>query len=155
MSELFEFLLDKINQETFFNDFYSKKQIIIKGQPDKFDHIFSLDNLNQILNYNSLTYPETRVTDHHNTIHKYNLIDDKDRYANNLNNEINKEKLMFAIARGGTLVFDKIHHHSKTLEDFVDKLSAEIKTKISVNGYYTARNQLGVNPHFDRHDVSC
>lgn len=153
MSTLFSFLLGKINTENFFNDFYSKKTVLIKGQPDKFDHIFSLDSFNKILNYNSLNYPETRVTDHHNTIHKYNLIDDKDRYSNNLNNAINQEKLMLAIARGGTLVFDKIHHHSKTLEDFVDGLSVEINTKISVNAYYTARNQLGVNPHFDRHDV--
>ena len=35
----------------------------------------------------------------------------------------------------------------------VDKLSEEIQTHVSVNGYYTARRTQGVNVHFDRHDV--
>jgi ribosomal protein L16 Arg81 hydroxylase len=112
-----------------------------------------LSDLNAILNYSSLLYPRVRVTDHRNTIHKYDLIDDKDRYSNNLNNELNRKKILFAIARGGTLVYDRIQECHQPLATFVDELSEEIHTRVSINGYYTARRTRGVNVHFDRHDV--
>ena len=89
------------------------------------------------------TVPRVRVTDHRNTIHKYDLIDDKDRYSNNLNNELNRKKILLAIARGGTLVYDRIQECHPPLETFVDQLSEEINTRVSINGYYTARRTQG------------
>ncbi|MEM5434721.1 JmjC domain-containing protein [Paraburkholderia diazotrophica] len=153
MGSLLQFLLGDVQESHFFSDFYGKQPLHIKGAADKFSDLFTLSDLNAILNFSSLLYPRVRVTDHHNTIHKYDLIDDKDRYINNLNNELNRKKVLLAIARGGTLVYDRIHECHSPLETFVDELSEQIRTRVSVNGYYTARGQQGVNVHFDRHDV--
>lgn len=148
-----QFLLGNVSTTHFFAELHSKCPLHIAGPPDRFSSIFSLNDLNSILNFSSLQYPRVRVTDHQNTIHKYDLIDDKDRYSNNLNNELNRKKVLLAIARGGTLVHDRIQECHAPLEGFVDKLSEEIRTRVSVNAYYTARRTQGVNVHFDRHDV--
>lgn len=153
MNSKFSFVFGSIDKQEFVEKYLNKKPLLIKGGSEKFDRVFNLEDFNNILNSNELNYPKVRVTDHNNTIHKYNLIDDRDRYLNNINNNLNKEKVLHAIARGGTLVFDKIQEHSLKLEKFIDELAGELNTRIGVNGYYTARNNMGVNPHFDRHDV--
>lgn len=153
MNSIFKFLFGNVDQDEFLKNYFNQKPLLIKGAVDKFEAIFSLEDFNTILNSNTLLYPKVRITDHHNTIHKYDLIDDQDRYTNNLNNHLNKKKMLYAIARGGTLVFDNIQEHSLKLECFADDLAHEMHTRLSINGYYTARNQAGVNPHFDRHDV--
>jgi ribosomal protein L16 Arg81 hydroxylase len=152
-NSLLQFLLGDIPSQYFFSEIYNKRPLHVSGASSKFSHLFSLDVLNAILNFSSLQYPRIRVTDHFNTIHKYDLIDDKDRYSNNLNNELNRKKILFAIARGGTLVYDRIQEFHLPLERFIDQLSEEINTRMSINGYYTARQTKGVNVHFDRHDV--
>ncbi len=153
MNSTFQFIFEDIDKNDFIKNHFNKKPLLIKGGADKFKEIFNLKDINTILNSNELLYPKVRITNHNNTIHKYDLIDDQDRYANNTNNLLNKEKMLYAVARGGTLVIDKIQEHSLKLEQFIDSLACEMRTRISVNGYYTARNQMGVNPHFDRHDV--
>lgn len=153
MHSPFSYLFENISRNNFIEEYFDKKPLLVKGRSEKFQDIFTKNDFNTILNTNQLLYPKVRVTDHHNTIHKYDLIDDHDRYTNNVNNLLNKEKILYSIARGGTLVFDKIQEHSISLEYFIDSLSNEMNTHIDVNGYYTASNKKGVNPHFDRHDV--
>jgi len=153
MQSAFEFLLGNLDREYFFREIYQREVYLFKGASTKFKHIFALNDLNRLLNFMPLNYPQVRVTDHHNTIHKYDLITDQDRYANNVNNEINGEKLMRAIARGGTMVIDRIQVHVPALEDFIDSLKEELGSRIAANAYYSSHRQLGVNPHFDRHDV--
>lgn len=148
-----QFLLGDMPSAKFFSEFHDWQPLHVPGSPERFARLFSLGDLNAILNFSTLLYPRVRVTDHRNTIHKYDLIDDKDRYSNNLNNELNRKKVLLAIARGGTLVHDRIQECCPALEAFVDRLAAEINTRVSVNGYYTARQTRGVNVHFDRHDV--
>ncbi|MCV4285127.1 cupin domain-containing protein [Pseudomonas capsici] len=150
---IFSFVFELISKEQFLNDYFDRAPLHIKGSREKFSDLFDMQAFNQILNSNTLLYPKVRITNHNNTIHKYDLIDDVDRYSNNQNNTLNKQKMLHAIARGGTLVFDNIQQHSPRLEDFSDKLAEELSTRVSINGYYTAAHQAGVNPHFDRHDV--
>lgn len=153
MKSVFDFLLGDVSQKMFFQDIYQREAYLFNGAPNKFSNIFNLDSLNNLLNYMPLNYPQVRVTDHRNTIHKYDLITDQDRYLNNVNNEINRQKLIHTIAKGGTMVIDRIHTHVPALENFIDKLKEELNIRIGANAYYSNKNQLGVNPHFDRHDV--
>lgn len=153
MTTALQFLLGDLDTQEFLGRYYGSSPVLVKGAAEKFSKLFGLADFNAILNSNNLQYPQVRATNHNNTVHKYNLIDDKDRYANNTNNQIDRHKLLVAIGAGATLVFDNIHHHHHPLEDFTDRLASETGIRIGVNGYYTARNTLGVNVHFDRHDV--
>lgn len=153
MTSNFELLLGDLTPDAFFSTIYGREPVLLRGHPGKFGQIFGLEDFNRVLNFTALEYPRVRVTDHGNTIHKYDLIDDRDRYANNINNELNRRKVLMAIARGGTLVFDRIQEFHPALEAFIDGLTQQLDTHVSTNGYYTARRQRGVNVHFDRHDV--
>lgn len=153
MTSAFDFLLGALSRRDFLENYYGRNPVLLKGEGAKFASVFSLAELNRILNFTPLTYPRVRVTDHANTIHKYNLIEDKDRYANNINNDIDSTKLVHAIARGGTLVIDRVHQLAPALEQFIEQLSQDLGLPVSANGYYSSRRQLGVNPHFDQHDV--
>lgn len=153
MVSAYQLIFNELSKDDFLTNYFANSPVFIKGNTGRFKDVFTLDDFNSILNSNQLIYPKIRVTDHLNTIHKYNLIEDKDRYANNINNVLQPRRIISAIANGGTLVFDKIQHHSPKLEDFIDALAEDMKVYINVNAYYTAENQKGVNPHFDRHDV--
>ena len=153
MDSPFHYVFEDISKQNFIAEFFNKNPVLIKGRAGKFDHIFSLKDFNSVLNNSPLEYPRARVTNHLNTIHKYDLIDDKDRYENNINNKLNPSKVMLAIANGGTLVVDRIHQYIENLENFIDSFSNELNIRMSVNGYYTSAFQDGVNIHFDRHDV--
>ncbi len=153
MKSSFEYIFGGITKKVFINKYFDKKTLHIKGLQNKFSDIFSIDDFNDILNSNQLLYPKVRVTNHRNSIHKYNLIEDKSLYENNINNLLDKKKVLLALAKGGTLIFDSIQQHSLKLESFIDQLADEMNTKINANFYYTAKNTTGVNIHFDRHDV--
>lgn len=153
MKSPYDLIFDGLSKEKFISEYFGKEPLFISGEKRKFHSVFTLDAFNSIINSNQLIYPKVRVTDHRNTIHKYDLIEDKDRYINNVNNILEPRRLIAAIGRGGSLVFDKIQQHSADLEDFTDALAEDMNTHINVNAYYTSRNQKGVNPHFDRHDV--
>lgn len=149
----FEALTGSMGMNSFVNDIYGKRVVVLPHERDWFDSTFGLSDLNHILNFVPLTYPRVRATDHVNSVHKYDLIRDQDRYANNRNDDLEPEKLVRAIARGATLVIDRVQQLSRQLEEFIDGLSQDLGFGVSCNAYYTAPNTLGVNAHFDRHDV--
>lgn len=149
----FDRVLGAFNRDEFFRNYYGRHALLLKHEAPWFDSTFSLRDLNNVLNFTPLTYPSVRATDHHNSVHKYNLIEDRDRYANNRNDEIDPEKLVKAIARGATLVVDRVQRMNARLEQFLDALSGDLGIRVSSNAYYSARRTLGVNAHFDRHDV--
>jgi hypothetical protein len=147
-------LLGPMAPKVFFRDHFQKTLVYIPANhANRFADIFGLSDFHHILNYGHLTYPRVRVTDNKNTIHKYDIIEDVDRYFNNKNDDIDRDKLMLAIAKGGTVVIDKIYELIPALDTFIDGLSRETGIRFSANGYFTPSETLGVNPHFDRHDV--
>lgn len=80
---LFNFIFEHISQQQFLDEYFDRAALHIKGSPQKFSSLLDMQAFNQILNSNTLLYPKVRITNHNNTIHKYDLIDDVDRYANN------------------------------------------------------------------------
>jgi ribosomal protein L16 Arg81 hydroxylase len=153
MTSPMQFMLGDLDEHRFVREYRGRAPVLSRGRVDRFATVFGLADFNRILNFSPLHYPRVRVTDHANTIHKYDLIEDKDRYANNVNNTLSPRRTLAAIARGGTLVFDRIEEHHAPLEDFIDALSHHVRHHVGANAYYTASGQDGVNVHFDRHDV--
>lgn len=147
-------LLGTIEPKTFFKENFGRNLVHIPAAgKNRFSDLFSMKDFNNLLNYSHLTYPRVRVTDNKNTVHKYDLIEDVDRYFNNKNDDIDREKLLYAVARGGTIIIDKIYELNPLLDMFIDSLRKETNIRFGANGYFTPSGSMGVNPHFDRHDV--
>lgn len=149
----FEALVGQLGADRFLKEVYGREAKLLPHDATWSRGIFDLAALNRILNHTPLVYPRVRATDHENSVHKYDLIRDQDRYANNRNDDLDAEKLTRAIAKGATLVIDRVHRLSGPLEDFIDGLANELGMRVSCNAYYSAHKTLGVNAHFDRHDV--
>jgi len=149
----FEALTGLVDVKSFMENVYGKRAVVLPHEREWFDSTFGMSALNHILNFVPLTYPRVRATDHANSVHKYDLIRDQDRYANNRNDDLDPEKLVRTIAHGATLVIDQVQKLSSPLEEFIDGLSQDLGFRVSCNAYYTAHNTVGVNAHFDRHDV--
>lgn len=145
-------VLNGFNFEEFKNEIYAKKCHLFTASACQ-DAFFDIGDFNSILNHRSLTYPRVRVVNRNNSIQKRDIINDIDRYRNNVNNEVCKKRLIHKVADGGTLIFDKIQRESRVLDSFINSITDETSVSFSLNGYFTNSNAYGVNPHFDQHDV--
>lgn len=148
MNNTFNYLISPLTRERFFKDYFEKRHIHIKSShSNRFDRILSEENIEQVLTYQRLTLPNTRMA------HKDANLD-----SNTLTLEgtkiIDITKVIENYSEGATLVLSQLQDKIKTLKDLCDELSKDFGQRFQTNIYCTPNNNSqGFNIHHDTHDV--
>lgn len=116
--------------------------------------IFSLEKLNHNLNYQSLIYPYVRLNNYKNTTSKLDLIEkSNNKYFNHLETRLSKKGIIYRLAKGDTLMMDSVDIFDENVRALTKFLADSLTAQVTSNLYYTFKNNVGINLHFDQHDV--
>ncbi len=141
-------------------DLKSLTELINLRQVSKFTpnldckEIFSLEKLNHNLNYQHLIYPYLRVNNYKNTTSKLDLIEStNNKHLNHLETKLSKKSILYRLAKGDTLMMDSVDIFDASVRALTKFLADSLTAQITSNLYYTFKNNVGINLHFDQHDV--
>ena len=123
----------------------SKREVTKIKLKKNSNNIFSLVDLNNLLNDRLLHYPNTRMANYNNTISS-SFYTDKD-------NEISLKKLKESLSHGNTLIIKKIQAQNKEVNRFLNNINKYLFINTSANLYFVKENQKGLNIHYDKHDI--
>ncbi|MCK5725856.1 MAG: cupin-like domain-containing protein [Thiotrichaceae bacterium] len=116
--------------------------------------LFSIEKLNNYLNNSLLIDPYVSVNNFNSTTSKRDLIErTTNKYSNALENELSLKNILFRIAKGDTLVVNKLQIFDQEIRDLADNLSELFLADTNVNLYYAHNKTTGINLHFDYKDV--
>lgn len=114
----------------------------------------NIEILNHHLNNTLLIYPYVSVNNHKSTTSKRDLVDrKKDKYLNALEIELSIKNILYRIAKGDTLVINKLQKFDENLRLLSRFFSEQFLAKTNVNLYYAYKNTTGINLHFDYDDI--
>jgi len=117
-------------------------------------NLFTIEKLNRHLNNSLLIYPYVSVNNFNNTTSKRDLIErTTNKYENALENELSLKNILFRIAKGDTLVINKLQVFDQEIRNISDSLSEMFLADANVNLYYSHKQTIGINLHFDYKDV--
>lgn len=141
-------LVSPIDVESFF-DTYFTKQPLFSSKDSTFDDICSLDDINEYLGGNSLSYPFCRVIGDgvEVPLELYKLND------GGTFNILDKRKLFSLFGSGKSLVIQGAQFQFPKLFDFVKRFENELGMDVNANIYITPSANKGFNPHYDTHEV--
>lgn len=119
-----------------------------------YQSIYSLDRMNYDLNFQNLVYPYVRLNNHKNTTSRLDIIEKtNNKHLNNLETKLSLRSILYRLAKGDTLIMDKVDLFNQDVRSFCCALSYGLNAQVTANLYYTYRNNKGINLHFDQHDV--
>jgi len=116
--------------------------------------LFPIEKLNYYLNNSLLIHPYVSVNNFNSTTSKRDLIErTENKYLNSLENELSLKNILFRIAKGDTLVVNKLQIFDQEIKRLADGLSELFLADANVNLYYAHDKTIGINLHFDYKDV--
>ncbi|NEN92841.1 MAG: cupin, partial [Okeania sp. SIO3H1] len=132
-----KYLIQPLSQEEFLENNWTKKAIAIssKGQKD-FSDLFSWKQLNFLLNFHQIEYPDIRLA-----------------FDGKVLEQKENDSLTQWCQKGATLILDKIHQRIPEVSIFASKLSYELGYSTQVNAYCSWSSKQGFSRHYDTHDV--
>ncbi|KKD38262.1 cupin domain-containing protein [Limnoraphis robusta] len=135
--QTFATLLAPHSGESFLQNYWLKQAVIIPAShPHKFSHLFSWQDLNTLLNFHHLIYPEIRLAKGGQTLPE-NAGDD----------------LIKQCQEGATLIVDCLHTRLPAIAEFSANLRKELGHRTQVNAYCSFPGHQGFACHYDAHEV--
>ncbi len=130
-------LISPLDVKSFFQNYWSKKSVFIPSNGEKsFDHLFSWDRLNSLLNFHEFDHDGIRLSKNGKVLDPRENIG----YIEHLH-------------EGGTLIIDRVHKLIPELSDLVSQLNFETGWKFQVNMYCSGGGKQGFACHYDTHEV--
>lgn len=135
--EFFKSLLDPYPINTFFAENWTKKAVFIPCKnTNKFGDLFGWRQLNELVNYHRIKYPDLRFS-----------LDGQSLPATH------SERWWERLQQGATLIIDSVHERVPELEKLVAHIRQEIGYRSQINLYCSPAAQKGFNCHYDSHEV--
>jgi len=135
-------------------DFLNSNEVVKFQFDENYQSIYSLEKMNDDLNYQNLVYPYVRLNNYKNTTSRLDIVEKtNNKHLNNLETKLSLKSILYRLAKGDTLIMDKVDLFNQNVRSFCYDLSYGLNAKVTANLYYTYRNNKGINLHFDQHDV--
>lgn len=123
--------------ETFLAEFWTQKALYIPAtDPQRFEHLFTWDDLNHLLNFHRLRSPDLRFHQGGESLPDVSPRQWRDR-----------------LHQGATLILNNIHERVPPVAQFAAALQRELGHRTQVNLYLSPPTQQGFNCHYDTHEV--
>ena len=130
-------LLQPYSVSEFLTDNWTSKAVVIYGEGlKKFNHLFSWEKLNYLLNFHELKYPNLRLA-----------LDEK------VLNESDNDNLIELCQSGATLIIDRVHKLIPEITTFADEIKYDLGYSTQVNAYCSWPGRQGFSCHYDNHEV--
>jgi len=134
---LLSYILKPYKVEEFLESYWTSTPIHIPSQGErKFEHLFSWEQLNYLLNFHQFQYPELRLALDGKVL-------DKSENAN----------LLKLCQEGATLILNGVHKLLPEIAQFTSELRYDFGYSTQVNAYCSWPGRQGFSSHYDTHEV--
>lgn len=142
----FSDLIQPINIEDFAANYWEKQVLHIqRNNPDFFFSLFSIEDLDKVLEYNRPHGSSLKVV-------KSNQPMNSTVYENQ-DGSLNLNQLYTAYADGYSILINGIQRFWEPIKMLMESLRNDISHNASANLYLTPENEKAFSPHYDSHDV--
>jgi ribosomal protein L16 Arg81 hydroxylase len=130
-------LLHPYTLDDFLQHNWTKRAIAISSKGERrFEHLFSWEKLNHLLNFHHLPYPDLRLA-----------LDGK------VLDESENAHLTRWCQQGATLIINQVHRWIPEIATFTSELSYDLGYNCQVNTYCSWADRQGFSCHYDTHEV--
>lgn len=141
-----EWLLSPLTVEEFLGDVWERKPYVVpRADREYFSGLFSLADLDAVLEFGRPRPPELRVL-------KSGITVPSDEYLQS-DGRLDVNQLRRLYADGHTIVINGLDKLSAPVAELIQALQRRLNFRVSPNAYLTPRGAQGFNPHYDTHDV--
>jgi ribosomal protein L16 Arg81 hydroxylase len=138
LAKTLQSLIDPLGVGPFLDDYWTKRAVYIPANGARnFRSLFSWDELNRLLNFSRLRYPED--------IRLVQLDDSAPGSS--------PSDWVERCQRGATLVINQLQRFVPELADLTEQLRTELGHRTQVNMYCSWPSHQGLNCHYDGHEV--
>lgn len=139
-------VIDPVTREVFFREYWEKKPLVItRGQPNYFEFLLSLDEVDRVITTLNLRIPDISMVNADQTV-------TRDQYTVH-GDVIDVAKLYQLFADGGTIILSALHTRVPSLAVFCRAMERDFSIPFQTNIYLTPSNAKGFKSHYDTHDV--
>jgi hypothetical protein len=144
----FEWLIDPIAPETFFNEYYEKKPLLIEGKdPAKFSSLLSIEAIDRYLATSTPCYPDVFLVDAARELkpEDYSLAEAGGR--------IDLPRAYQLFHSGASISLSQLQERLPALAALCRSAEQTFSHHFQTNIYLSPRNAQGFKTHYDSHDV--
>jgi ribosomal protein L16 Arg81 hydroxylase len=142
----FSDLIQPIGIEDFEANYWEKQVLHIqRDNPDFFTSLFSIEDLDKVLEYNRPKGSSLKVVKSQQPMNP-TVYENKD-------GSLNLNQLYTAYADGYTIVINEIQRFWDPIKMLVENIRQHISHNAVANLYLTPENEKALSPHYDSHDV--
>ncbi|TWI03213.1 Cupin superfamily protein [Flavobacterium tiangeerense] len=139
-------LIDPIGLENFEQNYWENQVLHIqRGNPEFFSNLFSIKDLDLLLQYTRPRGNSIRVVKSQQPM--------SPTVYENQDGSLNLNQLYAAYADGHTIVVNEIQRFSNPIKELVEGVRQYMGHHVVANLYLTPENEKALSPHYDTHDV--
>ena len=139
-------IINPIALDNFFEEYWEEKPLYVpRKDPDYYQQLFAVDDVDLVLHYGRPSYPEIRVV-----ANQQELLPAK--YTSG-ENSLNLNQLYKAYDEDHTIVINGLNKFWHPLAVFCQDLQNFLHHQAIANMYLSPPNSKGLHPHYDTHDV--
>ena len=142
----FEWLINPLSKEVFFEDYWEKQPLVIKrNRPNYFSSLLSLDDVDRIITTLDARYPNVTLknADREVTADEYTV----------RGGPLDVARVYQLFAEGSTITLAFLETVVPALAAFCRSLESEFSFPFQTNAYLTPSRAKGAKHHYDSHDV--
>lgn len=141
-----EDLIQPFGLDHFLANYHEKDKLIIdRNDPDYYQGLFSLDEVDTVLDTGRPRDESLRIVKN-----QVPLLPTKYQQADG---SLNLNQIYTAYADGYTIVINELDRYSYPVKTLCQSLSHELSYAVKANMYLTPKKQSALLPHYDTHDV--
>lgn len=131
-----DYLISPYEKDKFLSDQFGKKAILIPGAENKFENLFTWDDINHLVEFGQTVNSSARLVYEKNDLGP-NQFPRQSHWIN----------------EGATYVINHLQTKDPVIDRYARTLSAELNTSVNINTYISAKSKQAFDTHFDKHDV--
>jgi ribosomal protein L16 Arg81 hydroxylase len=142
----FRDLIQPVGVEDFEVNYWEQQVLHIQREnPDFFSSLFSIADLDKVLEYNRPKGGSLRVVKSQQPMNS-TVYENKD-------GSLNLNQLYAAYADGHTIVINEIQRYWDPIKKLIESIRSHTSHNAVANLYLTPENEKALSPHYDSHDV--
>lgn len=148
-------LLSPFSVDVFLSQYWTARELIVRGGVSKFAELFSWAELNAVLNQHSrhLQYGELKLAKDGRSLPAETISYQSTSRKRGPVTRLSARKILALFGEGATIIVNHIDRYSPALGALAGALEQEIGETVQINAYCTPPQASGFAPHYDTHEV--
>ena len=148
-------LLAPFSVDEFLSQYWTERELVVRGEATKFAGFFSWAELNSVLNqqYRNFQYGQVKVAKDGRSLPAESIATQVTTRKRGTMTRLSAQKILALFGEGATIIVNNIDHYSPGLGALAGALEQEIGERIQINAYCSPPEASGFAAHYDTHEV--